>query len=276
MVELSAGLVVMADGGRSELRQRLAIDYSESDYQQYAVVSNLTLDRPHQNVAYERFTESGPMALLPLTDDAEHRPRCALIWSIPQSQIDETMGWSDEQFLAALQQQFGYRAGIFKQLGERHYYPLHLVRVREQVRQGIVVLGNAAHSLHPIAGQGFNLALRGALALSAQLQKALAEGTSLAAISMLSQFEQGLQWDQDKTIGFSDQVTRLFSTDATVPVVARNLGLLAMDLAPPVKQWFADSAMGLDVAASDFEGLGAFNHDHGGLNDSDIGQGNAE
>ena len=250
--EVSADLVVMADGGRSALREKLAIDYNKSDYDQYAIVANITPDRPHQNIAYERFTASGPMALLPLTSDGMNKPRCALIWSIPSEKADETMGWSDQEFLHQLQLQFGYRAGIFQHVGERYCYPLQLMRVREQIRQGVVVLGNAAHTLHPIAGQGFNLALRGALALSEQLVKAAEKGADLGSMATLRQFEQCLQWDQDKTIGFSDQVTRLFSSEARGAVVARNLGLLAMDLSPPAKQWFARSAMGLDTPAPNF------------------------
>ncbi|WP_076715143.1 2-octaprenyl-6-methoxyphenyl hydroxylase [Motiliproteus sp. MSK22-1] len=250
--DVTADLVVMADGGRSALREKLAIDYNESDYQQYAVVANITPDRPHQNIAYERFTASGPMALLPLTNDGMNKPRCALVWSIAAEQAEQIMNCSGDKFLHQLQQQFGYRAGIFQQVGQRYCYPLQLMRVREQVRQGIVVLGNAAHTLHPIAGQGFNLALRGALALSEQLVKAVEEGADLGAMATLRQFEQRLEWDQDKTIGFSDQVTRLFSSEAGGAVVARNLGLLAMDLSPIAKQWFARSAMGLDIPAPAF------------------------
>ncbi|MEH6627466.1 MAG: 2-octaprenyl-6-methoxyphenyl hydroxylase [Motiliproteus sp.] len=257
--KISADLVVMADGGRSALRERLGIDYSHQEYGQYAVIANVTPDRPHQGVAYERFTASGPMALLPLTDDGDGQSRCALIWSVPEEQIDTVLGWNDQQFIDHLQQQFGYRAGAFTQVGERHSYPLKLSRVKEQVRQGVVVLGNAAHTLHPIAGQGFNLALRGTLALAESLVQALARGEKLGAIGTLKEFEQRLSWDQHKTIGFSDQVMRLFSNDSTESVVARNLGLLALDLLPVAKGLFARSAMGLDVPQPQFT-LGT---DHG-------------
>ncbi len=249
---VSADLVVMADGGRSTLRERLGIDYQQQDYSQYAVIANITPDRPHQGVAYERFTASGPMALLPLTDDAEGQPRCALVWSVPEEQIDEALGWDEQQFIDHLQQQFGYRAGAFLQVGERHSYPLKLSRVKEQVRQGIVVLGNAAHTLHPIAGQGFNLALRGTLALAEELVQAMARGEKLGAIGSLKKFEQKLSWDQHKTIGFSDQVTRLFSSDSKGSVLVRNFGLLALDFLPPAKVLFARSAMGLDVPQPQF------------------------
>ena len=252
VVEINAGLVVMADGGRSTLREGLGIDYRQQDYGQYAVIANVTPDRPHDHVAYERFTAEGPMALLPLTDDGDGKPRSALVWSVPETEIDEVLDWSDEQFIERLQQQFGYRAGAFVAVGERHCYPLKLARVKEQVRQGLVVLGNAAHTLHPIAGQGFNLALRGALTLSEVLTQALAEGQPLGSMQTLGRFQSRLGWDQDKTIGFSDQVTKLFSNNHSAAVVARNVGLLTMDLLPPAKQWFARSAMGLDIPEPQF------------------------
>ncbi len=248
---ITAELVVMADGGRSLLRERLGIDYQQSDYQQCAVIANVSADRPHRGIAYERFTAAGPMALLPLTDDAESRPRSALVWSLPLERADEVLNWSDQHFLSELQRQFGYRAGAFQRLGERHCYPLKLTRAREQVRQGLVVLGNAAHTLHPIAGQGFNLALRGALALAEELVSAAEAGRPLGALSTLNRFNQKLDWDQQKTIGFSDQVTRLFSTDRQDAVCVRTLGMLAMDLLPPIKGYFSRSAMGQDVASAE-------------------------
>ncbi|MCW8887098.1 MAG: 2-octaprenyl-6-methoxyphenyl hydroxylase, partial [Motiliproteus sp.] len=217
-IEIEAGLVVMADGGRSTLREGLGIDYRQQDYGQFAVIANLTPDRPHDHVAYERFTAEGPMALLPLTDDGDGQARCALVWSVPETDIDEVLAWNDEQFIDRLHQQFGYRAGAFVAVGERHCYPLKLTRVQEQVRQGLVVLGNAAHTLHPIAGQGFNLALRGALTLSEVLLQALADKQPLGSMQALGRFQSQLSWDQEKTIGFSDQVTKLFSNNNSASV----------------------------------------------------------
>ncbi|WP_207061818.1 2-octaprenyl-6-methoxyphenyl hydroxylase [Motiliproteus sp. SC1-56] len=245
----SADLLVVADGGRSALREQLGIDYRASDYEQCAIIANLSPSRPHQGIAYERFTAAGPMALLPLNDATPGQPRAALIWSLPLEQADEALGWSDAAFLEQLQEAFGYRAGQFLHVGERHSYPLRLVRVREQYRRGLVVLGNAAHTLHPIAGQGFNLALRGAMALAEEVQAAAAAGEPLGGLPLLRRFEHRVAWDQEKTIGFSDRVTRLFSNGQPPLVVARNLGLLALDVLPPLKRAFALSAMGLDVPA---------------------------
>ena len=247
-----AALLVIADGGRSSLRQQLQIEQQESACEQCAVIANLTLDRAHQGIAYERFTPAGPMALLPLSDDAQGAARSALVWSVPIDEADEVLQWSDERFMCQLQRQFGYRAGCFTRVGTRHSYPLKLVRVSEQVRRGVVLLGNAAHTLHPIAGQGFNLALRGALALADEVVAQQRGGGDLNDPAMLQRYLAAQRWDQDKTIGFSDKITRLFSNQQPALVVARNLGLLGLDLLPLAKRGFALGAMGLDRPAPQY------------------------
>ncbi len=244
---LTAELVVMADGGRSTLAEQLGLDYQRRDYAQRALIANVRLQRPHGGVAYERFTASGPMALLPLQDDAEGQPRAALVWSAEQARCEALLAMPDAAFVAELQNQFGYRAGRLLGVGGRSSYPLNLMRIREQVRPNLIALGNAAHTLHPIAGQGFNLALRGVMVLADELASASAAGARWGDIAVLARVEARCRWDQDKTIGFSDQVTRLFSTERRPAVIGRNLGLLALDLCPPVKREFARSAMGLDA-----------------------------
>lgn len=247
--ELTAKLVVIADGGRSGLRESLGIDYQQQDYDQYALITNLTLSQQHQAIAYERFTAEGPIALLPLPDDDQQRPRAALVWSFPDNEIDDVLGLSDQAFLEKLQQQFGYRAGAFVGVGERNSYPLKLSRVKEMVRPNLVVLGNAAHTLHPIAGQGFNLALRGALGLAASIIESLQQGQDIGSLPALQHFEKSLHWDRQKTILFSDRLTKLFANPRLEAIIARNTGLLMMELNPLIKHEFARSAMGLDVAA---------------------------
>ncbi|MEH6470684.1 MAG: 2-octaprenyl-6-methoxyphenyl hydroxylase [Halopseudomonas sp.] len=240
-------LLVIADGGRSGLREQLQVDVVETPYQQCALIANLSLDRPHQHTAYERFTDQGPMALLPLTDDPQGRARSALVWSVPLEQADELLAVDDASFIRQLQQRFGYRAGRIIELGERHCYPLKLVQAREQVRTGLAVLGNAAHALHPVAGQGFNLALRGAMVLAQELLQAQTDQRDIGSLDTLQRFRSQLDWDQTKTIGFSDKITELFSNPHTPQVVARNLGLIGLELASPLKHAFAQSAMGLDM-----------------------------
>ncbi|MBA4501615.1 2-octaprenyl-6-methoxyphenyl hydroxylase [Marinobacterium marinum] len=246
---LRAELVVMADGGRSELRQRLGIHYHEQAYDQHALVANVSLDRPHGHIAYERFTESGPLALLP-GESLDGRTRCGLVWTLADTLLDEIQALDDQAFLARLQDAFGYRAGRFTAVGERHYYPLKLIRAEEQVRTGLVVLGNAAHALHPIAGQGYNLALRGVVALADLIIARKREGLPLGALEGLSAFVEQRRLDQQRTILFSDRTLKLFASDNPLLRLGRGLGLQLLDSCPAGKTLFARSAMGLDQPAA--------------------------
>lgn len=235
--ELACSLAILAEGGRSGLREQLGIAVSSTPYGQSALIANISTEHDHQGLAFERFTEEGPMAMLPLADR-----RCALVWTRASAEADRLLALDDRQFLAELQQAFGYRLGSLRQVGARHIYPLALSEAREQVRKHLVVLGNAAHSLHPIAGQGYNLSLRDAQVLAATL---LASRAPLGDLATLQRYLASQQMDQQLTVGFSDQVTRLFSTGQPVLAAGRNLGLLGLDLLPPAKRWFARQAMGL-------------------------------
>ncbi|MNE31073.1 2-octaprenyl-6-methoxyphenol hydroxylase [compost metagenome] len=148
----------------------------------------------------------------------------------------------ERSFLSELQDVFGYRLGALRQVGARHLYPLSLVEAQEQVRPHLVVLGNAAHSLHPIAGQGFNLSLRDVQSLAEGL---LASPGLPGDFATLQAYRERQRLDQDLTVGFSDRVTRLFGSAQPLVATGRNLGLLGLDLLPPAKRWFARQAMGL-------------------------------
>lgn len=245
---LSAELVVMADGGRSELRERMGIGYQQQPYGQHAVIANISPERSHGGVAYERFTDSGPMALLPLEDEGG-RHRCGLVWTVPDEQIDEVMALDDAAFIERVHERFGYRAGRFIHVGERHSYPLKLALADEQVRAGLVVLGNAAHAMHPIAGQGYNLALRGVVALADRLIAARKAGQPLGSLDVLQAYADQQQFDQQRTIGLSDRIMKLFSNSHPLLTLGRDLGLQLLDVCPPAKTLFARGAMGLDMPA---------------------------
>ncbi|MFK3909641.1 2-octaprenyl-6-methoxyphenyl hydroxylase [Pseudomonas monteilii] len=234
---LDCDLAVLADGGRSTLREQLGIHVHHRPYDQRALIANITPGEAHCGQAFERFTEQGPMALLPLPDN-----RCALVWTRAGNDTARLLEVDDRAFLDELQGVFGYRLGRLQQVGARHVYPLALIESDEQVRPHLVVLGNAAHSLHPIAGQGFNLSLRDVQSLADALLAGPAVPGDLAT---LQGYRQRQTQDQALTIGFSDQVTRLFGTDQPLLAAGRNLGLLALDLLPPAKRWFARQAMGL-------------------------------
>lgn len=236
---LDCDLAVLADGGRSALREQLGIAIKTTPYDQSALIANVTPGKPHGGQAFERFTDDGPMALLPLQDN-----RCALVWTRPEEGAARLAALPEAAFLDELQQAFGYRLGGFQQVGARHLYPLMLIEAEEQVRSGLVVLGNAAHSLHPIAGQGYNLSLRDTEALAAAL---LSSSAKLGDIGVLQAYHRQQRTDQWLTVGFSDRLTRLFAGSALLSVAGRNLGLLGLDLLPPAKAWFARQAMGLGV-----------------------------
>ena len=235
--ELDCDLAVLADGGRSGLREQLGIAVKTTPYGQNALIANISTAEAHQGQAFERFTDEGPMALLPLSEN-----RSALVWTRQGSDAQRLAALPDREFLAELQQVFGYRLGALTQVGARHLYPLSLVEASEQVRPNLVVLGNAAHSLHPIAGQGYNLSLRDTLALAEAL---LDSPATPGDFTVLQDYLRRQRLDQQLTVGFSDQVTRLFSTAQPLLVAGRNLGLLGLDLLPPAKHWFARQAMGL-------------------------------
>ena len=234
-----ADLLVAADGTDSTIREQLGIETVRRDYGQTAVIANLTPQLPHDNVAYERFTDSGPMALLPMTEN-----RCALVWTVPAAQADEVMQLDDDDFLARVQERFGYRLGRLQKVGRRHAYPLQLVRARESVRPRLALIGNAMHTLHPIAGQGFNLGLRDVAALAEVVVDALHAGRDCGDPVVLKGYADWRHRDQQRVMLFTDSLVRLFTQPLAPVALLRDAGMLAMDLCPPAKRWFARLTMG--------------------------------
>lgn len=239
--KLAAKLVVLADGGRSDLRCQLGIYVKRTPYEQTAIIANVTPGCRHLGRAFERFTEQGPIALLPLAND-----NCALVLTRQHQEAERLLALPDEAFLAELQSAFGNRMGVFKQVGERHSYQLVLSEAQEQIRPHLVLLGNSAHGMHPVAGQGYNLSLRDTWALAQTLLKS---DKPLGDLATLQRYMQQRKLDQRRVVGFSDQVTRLFSNNQTLLKVGRfvGLGVASTNLAPPLKHWFTLQAMGLGV-----------------------------
>jgi 2-octaprenyl-6-methoxyphenol hydroxylase len=249
-ITLTAELIVMADGGRSQLRQQLGMFDRVHSYDQVALVANLELEQSHQGLACERFTASGPVALLPLIDHMSDPGSChrvALVWTQPLARQQQLEQMSDTELLQEIQQQVGYPMGELRAIGDRQVYPLSMSVAQEQARQGMAVIGNAAHTLHPIAGQGFNLALRGSFALAEAVFRACKSGLPLGDLANLNQFVEASQWDQNRVIGASDKVMKLFSSRKPHYSIMRQLGLLTMQQVPLVKTVFTRAAMGLDV-----------------------------
>jgi len=233
-------LVVAADGVKSFIRESLQFPVRRWQYGQSAVVANITPERDHRHVAYERFTPSGPVALLPMQDE-----RCALVWTVADDELEQVLALDDAGFLEQFQQRFGYRLGRFTRVGARQGYPLAMVRATESVRPRVAVIGNAAHTLHPIAGQGFNLGLRDVAALADVLADAVAAGTDIGDMAVLRQYEQWRGRDQQLVSLATDGLARLFANPLAPLRIGRTLGLLALDLLPGARHRLARAAMGL-------------------------------
>lgn len=246
---LETALLVVADGAHSALRSSLGVEVSEQDYQQHALIANIGHALAHQGFAYERFTAGGPLALLPLLRDASSAQRSALVWSLAPAQAEQLLHCSDSEFLASLQQRFGYRLGRLLQVGKRHSYPLRLVEAREQARSGVVIMGNAAHSLHPVAGQGFNLALRDIACLCRVLQQAANAGEGLGEVQVLQAYLAQQATDQSRTTLFSDRLPGLFMHRDPALGLLRDVGLFALDLSPALKREFVRHTSGVAASA---------------------------
>jgi len=244
-INLECKLLVAADGGQSTSRQLLGVAATRIDYAQSAIITNISTQLPHNNVAYERFTPNGPLALLPMSDDENSPNRHAVVWTHPGNQAQDVARLEQREFLQRLQTSFGNRLGKFLKVGERSVHPLYLMRAQEQVRPRAVLIGNAAHTLHPIAGQGFNLGLRDVAALAEVIVTAQRENADIGELALLQQYAQWRETDHKHMIGLTDSLVRLFSNRFPLLQVARTGGLLALDSLPPARHLLANHTMGL-------------------------------
>ena len=241
---LTAKLLVAADGGNSQVRDISGIKTINLDYGQSAVIANVASDRPHQHIAYERFTNTGPMALLPAHDSQGGDNLFALVWTVQHKQADKVMALDDEAFLSQLQQRFGDRAGHFIKVGARHVYPLSLLQSREHVRPHLAIIGNAAHTLHPVAGQGFNLGLRDVAVLAQVIVDGVRNGLQPGDMQLLRDYASWRRRDHLQAAAITDGLVRGFSSAFPPLALARNVGLALMDVMPPLKRIMARRAMG--------------------------------
>ena len=239
--ELMCKLIVAADGANSVVRDLMGISAKHIAYGQWAVIGNVLPEISPDNRAFERFTESGPVAILPIAGD-----RAAFVWMQSPELAKERLEMSDQQFTAELQDTFGYRLGRFSRVGKRAAYPLALSKSNELISTRSVVVGNAAHGLHPVAAQGFNLGLRDVAALCDCIADALEEGVGdPGRMSVLENYAEWRLSDQRKLVRITDGIVRLFR-DERAPVRAlRNFGMIGFDLVPGVRRLFAKHTMGL-------------------------------
>ncbi|WP_405240159.1 2-octaprenyl-6-methoxyphenyl hydroxylase [Lentisalinibacter orientalis] len=237
---LEAALLVAADGARSAVRAAVGIGMRERPYGQVAITGNLATSRPHDNVAYERFTKDGPVALLPFTEG-----RSAFVWTLPPAEAERVTALDDDAFLAEFQAVFGWRLGRLSRVGRRVAYPLALTRAEHLHAGRVVAIGNAAHGLHPVAGQGYNLGMRDVAALADLVAEAIAEGGDPGSPALLARYADWRRGDQRKVVGFTDGLVRLFGSELETARAARGIGMLGLDIIPGAKRAFARHTMGL-------------------------------
>lgn len=238
--EMIAGrLLVAADGTRSALATACGVDWLQQPYEQLAVIANVTTSVPHDGRAFERFTQYGPLAMLPMSDG-----RCSLVWCHPLELRDEIMALSDEQFCRELQTAFGWRLGRITQAGKRSAYPLSLTTALKAITHRTVLVGNAAQTLHPIAGQGFNLGLRDVMSLAETLTQAQNGAEDVGDYAVLARYQQRRERDRETTIGVTNNLVYLFANHWAPLVVGRNVGLMAMELFTPARDALAERTLG--------------------------------
>ncbi|TPQ25740.1 2-octaprenyl-6-methoxyphenyl hydroxylase [Methylomonas koyamae] len=239
-LNVSAQLLVGADGGNSTVRKLLEIPQHVTEYGQTALVTTVHSALPHRNTAFERFTEFGPLALLPVAGK-----QSAVVWTRSHEQAETLLNANDREFLAELQDCFGYRLGELKLAAPRRAFPLSLIRAESMASGRTVIIGNAVHQLHPVAGQGFNLGIRDVALLAEMLTEQHQHNGDIGDARMLKNYSRQRQQDHGRTIGFTDNLVKIFSNGNLPLAAVRNAGLTLLDHLPFAKQMLARHAMGL-------------------------------
>ncbi len=238
-VNLQASLLLIAEGAQSNTKSLLNISNQVEDYHQTAIIANVEAQRAHHNQAFERFTSQGPLALLPM--NGGNGKRLSMVWTLDSEQSVDVLQLSERTFLNKLQTLFSDKLGKFVACSERVSYPLKLVTAKDFIHHRTICLGNAAQSLHPIAGQGFNLGVRDIEAL----MQTLTEGQhALGSFKHLNQYKALRKADKQSVIRATDGLVSVFSNQYLPFVIARNLGLLGLNHASSLKQQFVNFAMG--------------------------------
>jgi 2-octaprenyl-6-methoxyphenol hydroxylase len=229
--KIRCSVAVAADGAGSVLRASAGIGATVEDYDQVAIVVNAATDRPHTGAAFERFTSSGPLAVLPTAGGGY-----TVVWAVRPERARQLLALSDEAFAAELLAAFGWRAGRWTRIGRRHMYPLALSRATETVSGRVVLIGNAAQALHPIAGQGFNLGLRDAFELASIIIDT--PRGDIGGLRMLARYRAARAGDRRAGIAFTHGLVHLFGNDRAWLRGPRGLGMMLLDALPVAKRTF--------------------------------------
>lgn len=259
---IQASLLLACDGANSPCRKLAGIKTSHSDYEQVALIANVATKNSHNHKAFERFTEFGPLAMLPLSrlksrlkgkleTQSNGDSRCSLVWTMSPEQSQETLALTNNEFKQQLELAFGSWLGAITHVGKRDVYPLVLLQAQQQTYHRMALIGNASHTIHPIAGQGFNLGLRDVQQMSALIEtslndKALNEcsDTDIGSFTLLNEYAQKRQQDQKQVIELTDSLVTLFANDLLPLVAGRNVGLKVMNYLSPLKSSLVKKLMG--------------------------------
>lgn len=242
--QISAKLLLGCDGGHSVCRKLANISMTEVCYGQSALIANVSTSIPHHNVAFERFTQTGPIAMLPLSDSDDGKGRCSLVWTLTPDLAQELITLNDSDFKVALEKTFGSWLGGITTVGKRDVYPLKLIQAQEQVYHRMVLIGNASHTIHPIAGQGFNLGVRDVQQLTQVIKSAIANAEDIGRLSLLSLYADGRKNDHQQVISLTDSLVTLFSNKLPPLIAGRNIGLKVLNYVTPLKNALVKKTMG--------------------------------
>jgi 2-octaprenyl-6-methoxyphenol hydroxylase len=251
--EISASLLLGCDGVQSPVRQLANIAVESVDYEQVALIANVATSKPHSNKAFERFTKNGPLAMLPLmplltklgaVQELTSASRCSLVWTMTKEQAESLQRLNDKQFAQALEVAFGSYLGAITQVGRRETFPLRLLQAKQQTTHRLALIGNASHTIHPIAGQGFNLSLRDVQVMAENISAALAKGQDIGGFACLQAYQVNRQQDQHDIIKLTDSLVTLFANDLPPLVAGRNIALHMLNGLPSLKKVLMKKAMG--------------------------------
>lgn len=242
-LEIQTRLLVGADGALSRVRQSAGIQTREWDYQHQAIVASVECEQPIAATAWQRFRPEGPLAFLPLHTN-EHM--ASIVWSTSQEEAEHLLSLDDEGFKQALGQAFEFRLGAIKQVSQRQSYPLRQRHAKRYFDNGVVLVGDAAHTIHPLAGQGVNLGFKDADVLAQELLRAFNKGLALNHDSVLARYQRRRQGDNLATMAAMEGFKRLFGADEPIVRLVRNQGMKWFDRILPLKQHTMMKAMGID------------------------------
>ncbi|MCB2049899.1 MAG: FAD-dependent monooxygenase [Novosphingobium sp.] len=242
---LEASLMIAAEGRRSPTRDEAGLNLARWDYRHRAIITGLTHEKPHNNVAWEIFYPAGPFALLPLLGGSDGSHRSALVWTVAEKDAEGVLALSDRAFLAEVEKRMQGVFGTVSLAGRRESYPLSFQHTAKIVDQRLALVGDAAHGMHPIAGQGLNLGLRDVGALVEVLTDGLRLGLDIGDMQLLKRYEKWRGLDSLSVMFATDALTRLFGIPGRVPSAIRRLGMGAVQRISPLKKFFMDEARGV-------------------------------